>query len=83
MKADHWRRALVLDRQKPFRAVLGHRKRLNIGSRIITAKLCILGLHRIDAQGFRQELAKAQLTWGGSQNMADLAVRKQLGGSPR
>jgi hypothetical protein len=37
LKADHWRRALA-DRQKPFRAVLGARKRLNVGNRIIAAK---------------------------------------------
>jgi hypothetical protein len=44
IEADHQRRAL--------RAVLEARKRLDVSNRIVAAKLCILGLHRFDAQGF-------------------------------
>jgi len=84
IEADHQRRALALDRQNPLKAVLGARKRLDVANRIVAAKLCILGLHRVDAQVFRQERAKAQLTWGGSQSMAEtLRSAMQLGGSPR
>ncbi|MGA9214241.1 MAG: CRISPR-associated endonuclease Cas1 [Methylocella sp.] len=56
---NHRRRALMT-RQRQFAAALSPRKRLEIARKIVAAKLRTLGLHPIDARGFRQELTFAR-----------------------